>query len=224
MSDSPEILISPVFAASGVNVALGCLTARVSVREDDPDTTAALSRLSAELAAKIGERPVGELPVIAQVRAAFRALGKDPSRYRPSSEALLRRVAQAKPLFTVNNVVDTNNLVSLASQLPAGTYDLERLAAPIELRVAGADEAYEAIARGAFNIENLPVLYDARGPFGSPTSDSVRSMITPQTGQVLLVLYAFGDTGGLDSTLDRAEDDLRSHCAGEIERRWIVHP
>ncbi|MEE8145828.1 MAG: phenylalanine--tRNA ligase beta subunit-related protein [Kiloniellales bacterium] len=224
MSESPEILISPAFAASGVNVALGCLTARVSVREDDPDTTAALSRLSAELAAEIGERPVGERPVIAQVRAAFRALGKDPSRYRPSSEALLRRVAQAKPLFTVNNVVDTNNLVSLASQLPSGTYDLESLAAPIELRVAGTDEAYEAIARGPFNLENLPVLYDARGPFGSPTSDSVRSMITARTSQVLLVLYAFGETGVLDSALDRAEEGLRSYCAGEIEERWTVHP
>jgi DNA/RNA-binding domain of Phe-tRNA-synthetase-like protein len=133
-------------------------------------------------------------------------------------------VAQAKPLFTVNNVVDANNLVSLASQLPSGTYDLERLAAPIELRVAGTDEAYEAIARGPFNLENLPVLYDARGPFGSPTSDSVRSMITARTSQVLLVLYAFGETGVLDSALDRAEEGLRSYCAGEIEERWTVHP
>jgi DNA/RNA-binding domain of Phe-tRNA-synthetase-like protein len=224
MFGSPEILISPAFAASGVKVALGCLTARVSVRTDDPDTAAALSRLSTELASEIGAQPVGELPVIAGVRAAFRALGKDPSRYRPSSEALLRRVAQGKPLFTVNNVVDTNNLVSLASQLPAGTYDLANLAPPVELRVAGADEAYEAIARGPFNLENLPALYDARGPFGSPTSDSVRSMITPQTNRVLLVLYAFGDTGGLDGALDRAEEGLSAYCAGEIEARWAVRP
>jgi DNA/RNA-binding domain of Phe-tRNA-synthetase-like protein len=90
--------------------------------------------------------------------------------------------------------------------------------------VAGTDEAYEAIARGPFNLENLPVLYDARGPFGSPTSDSVRSMITPRTSQVLLVLYAFGETGVLDSSLDRAEEGLRSYCASEIEARWTVHP
>ena len=77
MPKSPEILISPAFAASGVKVALGCLTARVSVREDDPDTTAALSQLSAELAAEIGERPVGELPVIARLRDSRASEGFD---------------------------------------------------------------------------------------------------------------------------------------------------
>ncbi len=109
--DHPEIRISSAFAEAGVRVFLGCLSARVVVREDDPATKQAISDLAMRLARELAATTVGELPVVAEVRQAFRALGKDPSRYRPSSEALLRRVAQGKGLFNVNNLVDTKHLV-----------------------------------------------------------------------------------------------------------------
>ncbi len=110
--DHPEIRISSSFAEAGVRVRLGCLTARVSVREDDPATKEAVSELATRLAGELAGTTVGDLPVVAEVRQAFRALGKDPSRYRPSSEALLRRIAQGKGLFNVNNLVDTNNRIN----------------------------------------------------------------------------------------------------------------
>lgn len=215
MPDALDIRISPAFAAAGVGVRLGCLEAEVRVRADDPDTAAALERAADEQAAALAGRPVAELPAIAEARSAFRRLGKDPSRYRPSSEALLRRAAQGKGLFRVNNVVDTNNLVSLDSGLPAGTYDLDRLDAPLELRVGAAGASYEAIARGAFNLESLPVLCDTQGPFGSPTSDSLRSMITEETRRLLLVIYAFGAAPGLEAACDSAAEGLRRFCKGE---------
>ncbi len=109
--DHPEIRISSAFAEAGVRVFLGCLSARVVVREDDPAAKQAISDLAMRLARELAATTVGELPVVAEVRQAFRALGKDPSRYRPSSEALLRRVAQGKGLFNVNNLVDTKHLV-----------------------------------------------------------------------------------------------------------------
>ena len=109
--DHPEIRISSGFAEAGVRVRLGCLTARVVVREDDPATKQAVSDLAVRLAEELAGTAVGELTVVAEARQAFRALGQDPSRYRPSSEALLRRIAQGKGLFNVNNLVDTNNLV-----------------------------------------------------------------------------------------------------------------
>ena len=92
--------------------------------------------------------------------------------------------------------VDTNNLISLTSRFPAGTYDLARLEGAfedeIELRVGRDGETYEAIARGPFNLANLPVLCDSLGPFGSPTSDSARTMVTADCRDALLVLYGFG--------------------------------
>ncbi len=228
----PEIRISDGFAEAGVAVRLGCLTSRVAVREDDPATKEAVAELAARLGAELAGAAVGELPVVGEVRRAFRALGKDPSRYRPSSEALLRRVAQGKGLFNVNNLVDTNNLISLASRFPAGAYDLARIdgafEAGIELRVGRDGESYEAIARGPFNLANLPVLSDASGPFGSPTSDSTRTMVTAACRETLLVLYAFGEPQAaqtdLTAALDNAEDALRRYCEGEITARWMVVP
>ncbi len=110
--DHPEIRISSGFAEAGVRMRLGCLTARVVVREDEPATKQAVSDLAVRLAEELAGTAVGELTVVAEVRQAFRALGKDPSRYRPSSEALLRRIAQGKGLFNVNNLVDTNHCLT----------------------------------------------------------------------------------------------------------------
>lgn len=226
--DHPQIRISPVFAESGVAVHLGCLTAQVAVREDDPATKRAVADLAERLGTELAGATVGELPVIAEVRQAFRALGKDPSRYRPSSEALLRRVAQGKGLFNVNNLVDTNNIVSLTSRLPAGAYDLARIDGAFEtgiaLRVGRDGESYQAIARGPFNLAKLPVLCDASGPFGSPTSDSSRTMVSAECRATLLVLYAFGDGDGLEPALDAADEALRRYCDGEVTARWLVAP
>jgi len=228
--DHPEIRISSAFAEAGVRVFLGCLSARVVVREDDPATKQAISDLAMRLARELAATTVGELPVVAEVRQAFRALGKDPSRYRPSSEALLRRVAQGKGLFNVNNLVDTNNLISLTSRFPAGAYDLARLEGAfetgIDLRVGNDGGTYEAIARGPFNLANLPVLCDGLGPFGSPTSDSARTMVTADCRDALLVLYGFGMTEveALDSALEAAEEALRRYCDGEVNARWLVTP
>jgi len=227
-SDRPEICIAAAFADAGVAVRLGCIAAEVAVREDDPATKSAVADLARRLADELAGTAVGELPVIAETRRAFRALGKDPSRYRPSSEALLRRVAQGKGLFNVNNLVDTNNLVSLTSRFPAGTYDLARLDGPfergLELRIGRDGDSYEAIARGPFNLASLPVLCDARGPFGCPTSDSVRSMVTADCRRSLLVLSAFGEAEGLDDGLDLADETLQRYCDGVVTARWQVAP
>ncbi len=132
-----------------------------------------------------------------------------------SSEALIRRLDQSKVLFRINTVVDTNNLVSLHTGMSAGSYRIDALAAPLVFRKAGAGESYQAIGRGPLNLENLPVLADAQGPFGSPTSDSERSKITLDTETVLMVIYGFGEAKGLARAIDFAADCLTSYCKGE---------
>src|ERR1700691_2252896 len=124
------------------------------------------------------------------VRAMFRSWDIDPSKYRPSSEALLRRVVQGKGLYRVSNVVDVGNLVSLETGWPLGCYDRSRIHEPVVFRLGTTGESYEGIGKKTWNLEDRPVLADPAGPFGSPISDSTRSMITESTNEIMIVIYA----------------------------------
>jgi DNA/RNA-binding domain of Phe-tRNA-synthetase-like protein len=126
---------------------------------------------------------------VRDVRAMFRVWGMDPSKYRPSSEALLRRVVQGKGLYRVSNVVDIGNLGSIETGWPFGCYDRSQIAPPIEFRHGASGEKYEGIGKQTWHLEGRPLLADPRGPFGSPISDSTRSMITESARDILVVLY-----------------------------------
>ncbi|HTZ99344.1 MAG TPA: phenylalanine--tRNA ligase beta subunit-related protein [Candidatus Aquilonibacter sp.] len=140
------------------------------------------------------------------VRAMFRAWGVDPSKYRPSSEALLRRVVQGKGLYRVSNLVDLGNLGSIETGWPYGCYDRARISPPIAFRHGASGETYEGIGKRTWHLEGRPVLADPAGPFGSPISDSTRSMIAEGVRDVLMVIYA--PSGALDSALESAMSRL----------------
>src|SRR4029077_9913803 len=145
---------------------------------------------------------LAEAPAIRAVRAMFREWGMDPSKYRPSSEALLRRVVQGKGLYRVSNAVDICNLGSIQTGWPYGCYDRARIRAPIALRHGAAGETYEGIGKKMWHLEGRPVLADPDGPFGSPISDSTRSMITEGARDILAVIYA--PAGAPDSEIESA--------------------
>lgn len=140
------------------------------------------------------------------VRAMFRGWGMDPSKYRPSSEALLRRVVQGKGLYRVSNIVDIGNLGSVETGWPYGCYDRGHIQPPIIFRHGTAGERYERVGKEMWQLEDRPVLVDAGGPFGSPISDSTRSMITESTTQALIVIYA--PEGAPDSAVLAATEKL----------------
>jgi DNA/RNA-binding domain of Phe-tRNA-synthetase-like protein len=133
---------------------------------------------------------LAEAEPIRAARAMFRAWGMDPSKYRPSSEALLRRIVQGKGLYQISNVVDIGNLISIETGWPLGCYDRAKIRAPIVFRHGTAGESYEGIGKRAWHLDGRPVLADPDGPFGSPISDSTRSMITDSARDVLAVIYA----------------------------------
>lgn len=139
---------------------------------------------------------------IRAVRAMFREWGMDPSKYRPSSEALLRRVVQGKGLYRVSNIVDMGNLGSIETGWPYGCYDRARIRSPIVFRHGAPGERYERVGKEMWHVESRPVLADADGPFGSPISDSTRSMITESTREALIVIYA--PAGASDSAVESA--------------------
>ena len=155
---------------------------------------------------------------IAATRAAYKACGKDPSRYRPASEQLSRRVLQGKGLYSVDTLVDLGNLVSIFSGYPTGLLDADKIVGEsVELGIGRADEPYEGIGRGTPNIEGLPVYRDAVGAIASPTSDSTRTMLSPTTSRLLFIINGYdGDEQLLQESIDLAQDLLQRYAhAGE---------
>ena len=194
-------------------LALGCVSATVTVEKHNGALWFEINQHLAHLAATIKLEQINTVPQIAAMRSAYKALGKDPSRYRGSAEALLRRVLSGKGLYQINSVVDINNLVSLESLNPAGTYDLEKITPPIELRIGAAGESYKGIGKDLINIESLPVFSDAVGAFGSPTSDSERAMVRLETQKILMVIFSFTGPEGLERGIERAIE-LLGRCSG----------
>jgi len=122
-------------------------------------------------------------------RACFKQLGMDPSRYRPSSEALLRRLLQGNPFFWVNSAVDVNNFLSVHHALPYGIYDEDTLFGQVVCRMGQADDHYEALNGRAMQMTGKLLLADARGAFGSPIVDSVRTSVTEDSRNLMQVIF-----------------------------------
>ena len=163
-------------------------------------------------------------PRIAATREAYKACGKDPNRYRPSAEALRRRVVLGKGLYRVNTVVDVLNLVSLRTGYSIGGFDADRIVGGIRYGIGHNGEAYEAIGRGAMNIEGLPVLRDESGPIGTPTSDHERTKVTEETRRFLMVFHDFGADAGLGQAMDEAADLLERHAGATDTERAVLGP
>lgn len=218
------ISLDQAFAESGVSVRLGCVSARVEPRRTHEALERTLDWELSRLSRDLQQHPVSEVPQVAATRQAYRALGKDPSRYRPASEALLRRIMDGKGVPRVNTAVDTGNLISLRTGHAVGVYDLAAVSPPVRLRPGADGESYEAIGRGPFNLAHLPVLADARGPFGSPSSDSTRTMVSLRTRHVLLVLFAFGAAADLDRDLGLAAASVGAYLDGQQVESAVIAP
>ncbi len=141
---------------------------------------------------------IKDMPAIKATRAAYKALGKDPSRYRPSSEALCRRVLRGMDLYRVNTAVDLINLVSMETGYSIGGFDADKIAGTsLVLGIGDEGEPYEGIGRGTLNIGHLPVYRDSIGGIGTPTSDNERTKIDLATHHLLIIVNSYG--GGTPS-------------------------
>jgi DNA/RNA-binding domain of Phe-tRNA-synthetase-like protein len=202
------------------NVALGCVSAQVEAPTSPAALIAELDTREQAILGMPEPRSVLESPQILATRAAYKALGKDPARYRGSAEALLRRIIGGKGLPQINAVVDIINLVSVESRLPIGLYDLAHVSGDITFRAGRAGETYKGIGKYDLNLEGLPVFCDALGPHGSPTSDSERTMVTSETKSVLAVIISFSEANDLDNWTRRLGTLFQQFAAGsEITTR-----
>lgn len=162
----------------------------VKVASSGADLVREIDQKCAELRNKFTVESLAQVEAIVAVRTMFRRWGMDPSKYRPSSEALLRRVVQGKGLYNVSNVVDLSNLGSIETGWPYGVYNRAAISGEISLRLGRPGEKYEGIGRRVWHLEARPVLVDANGPFGSPISDSTRTQVQEGVSEVLTVIYA----------------------------------
>lgn len=185
-------------------LSLGIITASVKTTPNNSALWVKIEESCAEITAKYNIEQVNQIPRIQELRSIYKSLGKDPSRYRGSSEALIRRVLQGKGIYKVNTIVDINNLVSLETLFSIGSYDLEKIELPLTFRIGLPDEMYKGIGKKMINITNLPVFTDKQGPFGSPTSDSERAMITDQTSKLMMVIISFSGSDHIQPALERA--------------------
>jgi DNA/RNA-binding domain of Phe-tRNA-synthetase-like protein len=167
-------------------------------------------------------RPPGDIEGVAENRALFHRLGVDPTKTRPSSEALLRRVMQGKDMPVIHPVVDVCNLASLQHQFSLGLYDRDLVRNAVFARLGRPGEGYEGIRKGRVNLTNRPLLADDDGPFGAPTSDSARTQVTAATSAVLVVVFSPAErtSGDLSAMLGRVADLLSRYCSATVR---IVH-
>src|SRR5258708_15146057 len=201
-----NLTIDEALKAKCPKTSLGCVSAQVEAPISPPALIAELNNCEQAILTLLEPRAVLESPQILATRAAYKALGKDPARYRGSAEALLRRIIAGKGLPRINAVVDIINLVSVESRLPIGLYDLAHVQGDIVFRAGRAGETYKGIGKYDLNLEGLPVFCDALGPHGSPTSDSERTMVTSNTKHVLPVLISFNGKDGLDRWAQRMSE------------------
>jgi DNA/RNA-binding domain of Phe-tRNA-synthetase-like protein len=217
-----RVTIDPALKTKCARTALACVKAHVEAAAPAEGLIGVMRARETEIQNLPFPRGVLGSPQVEATRSAYKALGKDPARYRGSAEALLRRIVAGRGLPQINTVVDVINLVSVESRLPVGLYDLAHVQGDIVFRRGRAGETYKGIGKFDLNLEGLPVFCDSVGPHGSPTSDSERTMVTAETRHVLAVIVSFGGTEGLERWTKRMSELFTQFAAGkEIEIQVI---
>ncbi|WP_371381413.1 B3/4 domain-containing protein [Sporomusa aerivorans] len=220
-----QIIIHKSISQVVPNCRLGYLLINnVVVRGTPPALSQEFGQLQQEVAKAYNMEVLPKLPRILAVRNMYKKLDFDPSRYRPASEALVRRVLQKKDLYYVNSAVDVNNYCSIKYLLPFGLYDLDQITSDVVYR--RADEGnYINIANNEVSTGNKPFLTDSLGVFGNPTSDSRRTAVTLTTRNLLAVIYADESVSvnELNSILDFAGAMFVCYNGGTVAGKNVAH-
>lgn len=192
------------------NAMLGIIKASVTVSESSAELRAELEAVQSAAAASTEDSGAWHDRSIAAARQAVRAVGWNVNRYPISSEAMIKRARKGGRVPSVNNVVDINNLLSIQSGWPIGSYNLSNVEQPIDFRLGRGDEEYAAIKGAAFKLAALPLFADSQGPFGSLVRDSGRAIIDDTATTIMMAIFGF------DSAVEMEE--LSRKAAGMLQR------
>lgn len=217
-----DVVISEELKKICPEMTLGCIQAHVDVEISSDSLSREINDYCEVLKKEIQIEDLASSPRIKDGREIYKKLGKVPSKYRMSSEALIRRILQGKGIYKVNNIVDINNLISLKSKFPVGSYDIKNLHSPISLMIGKEGDQYKGIGKETINIENLPVLTDSIGSFGSPTSDSERAMITNDVSEILMCIFSFSGKTDIEEYLEYGQQLLERYANGKDIKIKII--
>lgn len=217
-----DVRLSPELA--GVLVAGVVEMNGLEVQRDNPHWEL-IEDVCGGLHREFGHLTISQVPNVEWARRLYSSVGIDPTKYRPSSEALLRRAMKGEPLHQVNTLVDAMNWCSLEFLLPIGLYDADRIEGKtVTLRLGLPGERYEGIGKGDVHVAGRLTAADAKGPFGSPTSDSLRTAISPATRRALALIYAPADFPAEDlaENIEILAERAQAWCGGEAGRTDVV--
>lgn len=187
-----EIIVSNEIENVCPNFIGACVEAKVKNSQYCQSLWNEINTLGEELKNKLTIETLKEISGIAATRRIYRICGKDPSRYRPAAEALIRRILQGKTLYQIDTLVDLINLASMKYGYSLGGFDADKFVGnTLELGVGKEGEPYEGIGRGMINIQGLPVYRDGIGGVGTPTSDNERTKITINTNHLLVLINGY---------------------------------
>lgn len=220
-----NILYEPVIAAAAPALRTVTVEADV-VNGATPDDLWNLLMAEGEEIKKRYDLPmINKRPAIAGTRDAYKALGKEPNRYRPSAEALSRRLVKGMELYRINTLVDVINLISVRTGYSIGGFDADLIQGDTLTLGAGREgEPFEGIGRGMLNIEHLPVYRDAVGGIGTPTSDNERTKLTTSTRRLLMTINIYREETPVDETVALTRELLEKYAGAANITIKEFHP
>ncbi len=220
-----NILYEPVIAAAAPALRTVTVEADV-VNGDTPDDLWNLLMAEGEEIKKRYDLPmINKRPAIAGTRDAYKALGKEPNRYRPSAEALCRRLVKGMELYRINTLVDVINLISVRTGYSIGGFDADLIQGDtLTLGAGRKGEPFEGIGRGMLNIEHLPVYRDAVGGIGTPTSDNERTKLTTATRRLLMTINIYREETPVDETVALTRELLEKYAGAANITIKEFHP
>lgn len=206
-----SIKISNSLLEKNPNMALGTIVCKVSNTDFDKQLWDEIEEASNEIRENYLLETIKTNIQIEATRKMYLACGKKPGRYRPSAEALRRRIVKGDKLYQINTLVDIINLLSLKTGYSIGAFDINYMVGNVEAGIGREGEPYEGIGRGVFNIHNLPVLRDDNGAIGTPTSDEVRTAIRLDTTIFFMNINGYTGKNDLIPALEMAQELLKRY-------------
>ncbi len=197
-----EIKFEQIIRDVAKNLQVVAIEATIENKPTSDELWSLIERASSDLREITELSDINKRPAIRATREVYKACGKEPNRYRPSAEALSRRVVKGMELYRINTVVDLINLVSLQSGYSIGGFDIDKIEGEtLTLGVGREDEPFEGIGRGELNIAGMPVYRDAIGGVGTPTSDNERTKLSIDTHRLLMCINVYGEEMPIDDAV-----------------------
>ena len=211
-----QVIIEQEIREACPDVKIGLIRADVVNSETPDELWTEIEEASKRIRESYELSWINKRPAIVANRNLYKRMGKDPNRYRVSSEALCRRVVKGLELYRINALVDLINLVSMCSGYSIGGFDADKIVGDtVTLGVGRSGEKFEGIGRGLLNVEGLPLYRDAAGGIGSPTSDEERTKITLETTRLQMQINAFGEEMPLDDSIEWSVSLLEKYTSAK---------